>query len=155
LETLELIATMQPRKHRRVSDPAGQAVAAPDLPTCSSTPARPGTQQPGEVWICDAWPDDVKPLKEHWNPNCRKFSPVDIGTRNGAGCGCKERCNAATCANAKENRFCMELNSSFAGCCGNASKENPSLGIARSSLTGMHGVVAKYPIAALTGRGPG
>jgi hypothetical protein len=152
-ETLELIARMQPRKHRHVSGPARHAMVDPVPSTTSSPSVSPGSQQPSEVWISEDWPDDVKPLKEHWNPNCWKFALVSISIRGGAGCGCEERCNVSTCANAKENRFCVESNCSFAGCCGNALKENPSLVIARSSLTGMRGVAAKYAIAAGEVRG--
>jgi hypothetical protein len=71
-----------------------------------------------------------------------------MGVCGGAGCGCEERCNAVTCANAKANRFCMDTNCSFAGACGNALREHPSLVIARSSVTGMRGLIAKAAIPA-------
>jgi SET domain-containing protein len=74
--------------------------------------------------------------------------PVTMGVRGGAGCGYEERCSAVTCANAKENLFCMDANCSFAGACGKALREHPSLVITRSSVTGMRGLIAKAAIPA-------
>ncbi|GMF58687.1 unnamed protein product [Phytophthora fragariaefolia] len=145
-DALELISGLRP--HRSTSAPTTEVVGA-DVESADSPNSECGASQlPREIWVSETWPVEVKRIAEHWNPHHWKFSPVSIGIRNGAGCGCEDRCNAATCANAKENRFCMEANCSFAGCCGNALKEHPSLVLARSCVTGMRGLVTRDDIAA-------
>ncbi|GMF27494.1 unnamed protein product [Phytophthora fragariaefolia] len=101
-----------------------------------------------ETWVADKWPSDVERLSKQWNPHKWKFPPVSLGIRNGAGCGCETRCNAGSCLNAKESRFCSDQNCAFGGICGNSLGEHPSLMIARSSRTGMRGLVASAAITA-------
>ncbi|OWZ09112.1 hypothetical protein PHMEG_00018237 [Phytophthora megakarya] len=79
----------------------------------------------------------------HW-----RFLPVSIGINGGAGRGCATRCNAFSCLNASENRFCEERNCAFAGACGNSLQVNPSLVIARNKRTGLRGLVATSDIVA-------
>jgi hypothetical protein len=68
----ELIAQMQTRHRRQVATREGQAVVAPDQ-TGNSSRAGSRTPQPSEVWVCEAWPDDVDRILEQWNPNKWKF----------------------------------------------------------------------------------
>ncbi|GMF34331.1 unnamed protein product [Phytophthora fragariaefolia] len=101
-----------------------------------------------ETWAADKWPSDVERLSKQWNPHKWKFPPVSLGIRNGAGCGCETRYNAGSCLNAKESQFCSDQNCAFGGICGNSLGEHPSLMIARSSRTGMRGLVASAAITA-------
>lgn len=71
-----------------------------------------------------------------------------MGIREGAGCGCEDQCTALSCLNAKESRFCTDWNCVFGGVCGNALRENTSLGIGRSSRTGMWGLTTTALIPA-------
>jgi hypothetical protein len=84
----------------------------------------------------------VEQIREQFNPHGWRFHPVSVGSRRGAGCGCETRCSASTCFNASESRFCTARNCVFGGVCGNALNESESLAIARSSKTGMRGLVA-------------
>ncbi|GMF23121.1 unnamed protein product [Phytophthora fragariaefolia] len=130
------------------SAPATEIVVA-DVESADSPNSKGGASPPlREVWVSESWPVEVKRIEEHSNPHHWKFSPVSIGIRNGAGCGGEDRCNAATCANAKENCLCMETNCSFSCCSGNGFKEHPLHVIARSFVTSIRGLVAKDDIAA-------
>ncbi|KAG1699715.1 hypothetical protein DVH05_012607 [Phytophthora capsici] len=62
------------------------------------------------------------------------------------------RCNAASCTNARESRFCTVENCAFGGEYGNGLQENPTLEICRNFRNGMRGLVASYAIPA--GEGP-
>ncbi|KAE8877642.1 hypothetical protein PF001_g5789 [Phytophthora fragariae] len=143
-EALELIAGLHPHQNIVNHDEDVMAVSiesAVNVPgSCESSPR-------SDVWVSEAWPADVECINEQWNPRHWKFSPMSIGIRDGADCGCEERCNVVSCANAKESRFCMEANCAFSGFCGNALKEHSSLVVARNTRTGMRGLVAKDGIA--------
>ncbi|KAE9281576.1 hypothetical protein PR003_g27643 [Phytophthora rubi] len=106
----------------------------------------PSTQT--SEWVPAQWPADVTKVATQFNPRNWKFPKAMIGVRGGKGCGCLERCNAFTCCNAQEGRFCMDLNCSFAGKCGNALTEHPALDLCRNIRTGVRGLVAKSAIPA-------
>ncbi|OWZ07643.1 hypothetical protein PHMEG_00019942 [Phytophthora megakarya] len=73
---------------------------------------------------------------------------VSVGVHGGIGCGCVDHCTVVDWLNAKESRFCTDKNCSFGGVCENTVQESTSLILARSCLTGIHGVVANKAISA-------
>ncbi|KAE9239503.1 hypothetical protein PF002_g10248 [Phytophthora fragariae] len=101
-----------------------------------------------DEWLPDVWPADVERILEQFNPRSWRFPRVPVGVRGGAVCGCSRRCNALTCANARQSRFCNDINCSFAGVCGNALRESAVLAIRRNARTGMRGLVATAAIPA-------
>ncbi|KAE8987720.1 hypothetical protein PR003_g8960 [Phytophthora rubi] len=137
-EALELIEGLHPA-------PPAPSMDHTVIPTSAVALQPP---PPSEEWVPEDWPAEVALLKEQWNPRKWQFPRVSIGSRGGAGCGCEERCSATTCLNARESRFCCDRNCAFGGMCGNALSESPSLAIARSSRTGMRGLVATASILA-------
>ncbi|KAE9030950.1 hypothetical protein PF011_g356 [Phytophthora fragariae] len=100
------------------------------------------------VWVLEEWPTGITFIREQFNPRSWKFPAVPIGIRGGAGCGCEQRCLVTACLNARESRYCTEQNCVFGGECGNGLREGNALVIARSSVTGVRGVVAIGPIPA-------
>ncbi|KAE8877398.1 hypothetical protein PF002_g9469 [Phytophthora fragariae] len=101
-----------------------------------------------DEWLPDVWPASVERIATQFNPRSWKFPRVPIGVRGGAGCACSRRCNALTCANAKQSRFCNELNCAFAGACGSALVESSALAIRRNARTGMRDLVATAAVPA-------
>ncbi|GMG15234.1 unnamed protein product [Phytophthora fragariaefolia] len=93
-----------------------------------------------DEWVPDVWPASVVRITEQrsW-----KFPRVPIGVQGGAGCECSQRCNALSCTNARQSRFCNE---SFGGVCENALRESSVLAIRRNTRTAMRGLVTTAAI---------
>ncbi|GMF35560.1 unnamed protein product [Phytophthora fragariaefolia] len=133
-----------------------------DLPRVASpTLSSPSRSTPGfevvddtalssarDEWVPDVWPDSVVRITEQHNPRSWKFPRIPIGVQGGAGYGCSQRCNALSCTNARQSRFCNDLNCSFGGVCGNALRESSVLAIRRNTRMSMRRLVTTAAIPA-------
>lgn len=140
-DALELLVTVP--SVRRLSHTNSDA-SSPGFEVVGDT----ALQSARDEWLPEPWPANVELWTANSNDRNWKFPVVTIGVNGGAGCGCKSRCNARTCQNAKNSRFCNEQNCVFAGVCGNGLHESTALAICRNTRTGMRGLVATEPIPA-------
>jgi len=150
-ESLALIATPPPTERESTSLPTGLGIAPAESPGSSQGFTVVGDtvlNSARDDWRPEVWPSEVRLLHAQFNPSRWKFPGVRDGFRGGLGCGCRARCTASTCLNARCGRFCTKVNCSFAATCGNALQESPALRISKNLRTGMRGITATQAIPA-------